>query len=36
MNHLVASGTAHFEPCKLLAKMAGAGDKFYPKGEKVL
>ena len=31
MNHLVASGTAHFEPCKLLARMAGAGEKFYPK-----
>jgi len=31
MNHLVASGTAHFEPCRLLARMAGAGEKFYPK-----
>ena len=31
MNHLVASGTAHFEPCKLLAKMADQNKKFYPK-----
>ena len=31
MNHLVASGTAHFEPCQLLAKMAVNGEKFYPK-----
>jgi 3-hydroxyacyl-CoA dehydrogenase / enoyl-CoA hydratase / 3-hydroxybutyryl-CoA epimerase len=31
MNHLVASGTAHFEPCKLLAKMADKNEKFYPK-----
>ncbi|MDD5139596.1 MAG: 3-hydroxyacyl-CoA dehydrogenase NAD-binding domain-containing protein [Verrucomicrobiales bacterium] len=30
MNHLVASGTAHFEPCKLLAGKAASGDKFYP------
>lgn len=30
MNHLVASGTAHFEPCKLLANMADKGEKFYP------
>ena len=31
MNHLVASGTAHFEPCKLLAGMAASGETFYPK-----
>jgi 3-hydroxyacyl-CoA dehydrogenase / enoyl-CoA hydratase / 3-hydroxybutyryl-CoA epimerase len=31
MNHLVASGTAHFEPCKLLARMAEACENFYPK-----
>jgi 3-hydroxyacyl-CoA dehydrogenase/enoyl-CoA hydratase/3-hydroxybutyryl-CoA epimerase len=31
MNHLVASGTAHFEPCKLLARMAEAGEIFYSK-----
>jgi len=31
MNHLVASGTAHFEPCALLKKMADTGEKFYPK-----
>ena len=31
MNHLVASGTAHFEPCELLAKMADKNEKFYPK-----
>jgi len=31
MNHLVASGTAHFEPCKILAGMAANGGKFYPK-----
>ena len=31
MNHLVASGTAHFEPCQLLAGMAANGGKFYPK-----
>jgi 3-hydroxyacyl-CoA dehydrogenase/enoyl-CoA hydratase/3-hydroxybutyryl-CoA epimerase len=31
MNHLVASGTAHFEPCKLLAGMAERGEQFYPK-----
>ena len=31
MNHLVASGTAHFAPCKLLAGMAASGEKFYPK-----
>ncbi len=31
MNHLVASGTAHFEPCKLLAGMAETGEKFYSK-----
>ncbi len=30
MNHLVASGTAHFKPCKLLEKMAATGEKFYP------
>jgi 3-hydroxyacyl-CoA dehydrogenase/enoyl-CoA hydratase/3-hydroxybutyryl-CoA epimerase len=36
MNHLVASGTAHFEPCKLLAGMAASGEKFYPKAERVL
>ncbi|HEY1489510.1 MAG TPA: 3-hydroxyacyl-CoA dehydrogenase NAD-binding domain-containing protein, partial [Verrucomicrobiae bacterium] len=31
MNHLVASGTAHFEPCKLLAGKAEAGEYFYTK-----
>jgi 3-hydroxyacyl-CoA dehydrogenase/enoyl-CoA hydratase/3-hydroxybutyryl-CoA epimerase len=31
MNHLVASGTAHFEPCKLLARMGDTGERFYPK-----
>jgi len=31
MNHLVASGTAHFEPCQLLARIAATGEKFYPK-----
>ena len=31
MHHLVASGMAHFEPCKPLAGMAGAGERFYPK-----
>jgi 3-hydroxyacyl-CoA dehydrogenase/enoyl-CoA hydratase/3-hydroxybutyryl-CoA epimerase len=31
MNHLVASGTAHFAPCHLLATMAEQGRKFYPK-----
>jgi len=31
MNHLVASGTAHFAPCKLLEDMATSGRKFYPK-----
>lgn len=31
MNHLVASGTAHFAPCDLLATMAKQGRKFYPK-----
>ena len=31
MNHLVLSGTAHFEPCNLLAQMAASGEKFYPK-----
>ena len=31
MNHLVLSGAAHFEPCKLLAKMAATGERFYPK-----
>jgi 3-hydroxyacyl-CoA dehydrogenase/enoyl-CoA hydratase/3-hydroxybutyryl-CoA epimerase len=31
MNHLVASGTAHFAPCKLLEKMANKDEKFYPK-----
>lgn len=31
MNHLVASGTAHFAPCKLLESMAATGDTFYPK-----
>ena len=31
MNHLVASGTAHFKPCPLLEKMAATGGKFYPK-----
>jgi 3-hydroxyacyl-CoA dehydrogenase/enoyl-CoA hydratase/3-hydroxybutyryl-CoA epimerase len=31
MNHLVASGTAHFEPCRLLADMAASGEMFYPK-----
>ncbi len=36
MNHLVASGTAHFEPCKLLAGMAASGEKFYSKTERVL
>jgi len=30
MSLLVASGTAHFEPCKLLAGMAAAGGRFYP------
>jgi 3-hydroxyacyl-CoA dehydrogenase/enoyl-CoA hydratase/3-hydroxybutyryl-CoA epimerase len=30
MSLLVASGTAHFEPCKLLAGMAATGGKFYP------
>jgi len=29
MNHLVASGTAHFEPCKLLAGMAASGVKSF-------
>jgi len=33
MNHLVASGTAHFAPCDLLAEMAANGKKFYPKVE---
>jgi 3-hydroxyacyl-CoA dehydrogenase / enoyl-CoA hydratase / 3-hydroxybutyryl-CoA epimerase len=31
MNHLVASGTAHFEPCPLLAVMGMTDEKFYPK-----
>lgn len=31
MHHLVASGMTHFEPCKPLAGMAGAGERFYPK-----
>lgn len=30
MDHLVASGTAHFKPCKLLAEMAGKNERFYP------
>jgi 3-hydroxyacyl-CoA dehydrogenase/enoyl-CoA hydratase/3-hydroxybutyryl-CoA epimerase len=30
MNHLVASGTAHFAPCQLLEGMAVTGKKFYP------
>jgi 3-hydroxyacyl-CoA dehydrogenase/enoyl-CoA hydratase/3-hydroxybutyryl-CoA epimerase len=30
MNHLVASGRAHFEPCKLLAGMAKGSEQFYP------
>jgi 3-hydroxyacyl-CoA dehydrogenase/enoyl-CoA hydratase/3-hydroxybutyryl-CoA epimerase len=30
MSLLVASGTAHFEPCKLLAGLAATGGKFYP------
>lgn len=29
MDHLVASGTAHFKPCKLLAEMAEKNEKFY-------
>jgi 3-hydroxyacyl-CoA dehydrogenase/enoyl-CoA hydratase/3-hydroxybutyryl-CoA epimerase len=33
MNHLVASGTAHFAPCDLLAEMAANGKMFYPKIE---
>jgi 3-hydroxyacyl-CoA dehydrogenase/enoyl-CoA hydratase/3-hydroxybutyryl-CoA epimerase len=33
MSHLVASGTAHFAPCDLLAEMAVNGKKFYPKVE---
>jgi 3-hydroxyacyl-CoA dehydrogenase/enoyl-CoA hydratase/3-hydroxybutyryl-CoA epimerase len=31
MNHLVATGAAHFVPCDLLAEMAANGKKFYPK-----
>jgi 3-hydroxyacyl-CoA dehydrogenase/enoyl-CoA hydratase/3-hydroxybutyryl-CoA epimerase len=31
MNHLVACGTPHFEPCKLLARMGDTGERFYPK-----
>ncbi len=31
MNHLVASGTAHFAPCASLAEMAANGKMFYPK-----
>jgi len=29
--HESFAGTAHFEPCKLLAGMAASGEKFYPK-----
>jgi 3-hydroxyacyl-CoA dehydrogenase / enoyl-CoA hydratase / 3-hydroxybutyryl-CoA epimerase len=30
MNHLVAAGMAHFEPCRLLARKAETGERFYP------
>ncbi len=29
MNHLVAAGLAHFEPCRLLARKAETGGRFY-------
>lgn len=31
MNHLVASGAAHYAPCKLLENLAAANGTFYPK-----
>jgi 3-hydroxyacyl-CoA dehydrogenase/enoyl-CoA hydratase/3-hydroxybutyryl-CoA epimerase len=34
MNHLVASGAAHFTPCDLLADLAERGKTFYPQGGK--